>query len=188
MVAEFKISRFIYNWSGAWGTGTTYNRDAIVEYDGRTYLCLEPHTSTDFYTDLYFPVFPRWELLLDGRAWKNEWEPDTDYNLGNIVRYRGIVYICTTAHTSGSSQIDLVNWTTYSKSSYWSKDWQVDTIYHIGDIVKYGGIVYRCIINHTSDSTTSGGLEVDLIGSPKWEIVNDGIDYKGEWNSSGKKQ
>ncbi len=185
-MAEFKSGRLRFTWRGQWSTGTFYNRDAVSQFNGKTYVCLEPHDSTDFYADLNFinqagASTPRWTQMLDGKVWKQEWEPNTEYSLGNIVTYGGVVYVCTTEHTSGSSVIDLTKWTTYSRFDKWNNAWSTSTAYGIGDIVKYGGIVYRCVTNHVSDGSASNGLEAD---QSKWEVVNNGIDYKGNFNLS----
>jgi hypothetical protein len=189
MPAEFKISRLIYTWSGEWATTTVYKRDSVTQYEGKMYLCLEPHTSSaNFYTDLEFPVFPRWQIMVDGKVWKTDWEPNTFYSLGNIVRYGGIVYVCTDAHTSGAEEIDSTKWDIFARYANWKNEWETNTVYGIDDIVKYGGITYRCIANHVSSSSVSSGLEADqgLDSSlEKWEIVNAGIEYKGEWSSTG---
>jgi hypothetical protein len=187
MASEFKIGRLRFTWKGEWNDATFYNRDAIVQYDGKCYVCKEPHTSqANFYSDLNFVTpslaqQPRWELMLDGVAWKQNWTPNTFYSLGNIVRYGGIVYVCIDEHTSGTTQIDLTKWTTYSRFDNWNSVWATATVYGLGDIVKYGGIVYRCILNHISAATTTLGLEPDL---GKWEIVNNGLEYKGPWTAS----
>ena len=185
-MAEFKIGRLRFTWAGAWATGTFYNRDAVASFNGKTYVCLEPHTSSTFYSDLAHITesgasTPYWTLMLDGSAWKAQWTPNTEYALNNIVRYGGIVYICTTQHTSGAQQIDLTKWTTYSTSDNWNNAWTTNYVYGIGDLVKYGGIVYRCITNHVSAATTALGLEVD---QANWSVLNNGIDYKGTWSSA----
>ena len=199
MAQEFKIGRLRYTWRGEWLVAAIYNRDAVVQYNGKTYICLEPHTAqADFYDDLYYITgegasTPRWLLTIDGRVWKNDWLPNTLYSLGNIVKYGGVVYICTVSHTSGPQELTIENWATYSSFDKWNGDWTVDTVYGLGDIVKYGGIVYRCTFNHVSASTSDEGLEANLSQNNSdyltgddstlgaWEVVNDGIDYKGEW-------
>jgi hypothetical protein len=199
MAQEFKIGRLRYTWRGEWLVAAIYNRDAVVQYNGKTYICLEPHTAqADFYDDLYYITgegasTPRWLLTIDGRVWKNDWTPNTLYSLGNIVKYGGVVYICTVNHTSGPQELTIENWTTYSSVDKWNSSWTVNTVYGIGDIVKYGGIVYRCTFNHVSAATTAEGLEVNLNYNQQpgndstlgaWEVVNDGIDFKGQWSES----
>ena len=184
MALEFKIGRLRFTWAGEWNDGVFYNRDAITQYEGKCYVCKEPHTSqSNFYDDLFFITgggasTPRWELMLDGKLWKENWQPSTFYSLGNIVRYSGVVYLCIEEHTSGLTQIDQTKWTTYFQFDNWNTDWTVGTIYGIGDTVKYGGIVYRCVEDHLSSATEALGLEAD---QAKWEIVNDGISYRSDW-------
>ena len=186
-MAEFKIGRLRYTWRGQWATATFYNRDAVVEYNGKSYICLVPHDSGDFYTDLTDQVnengasTPYWELMLSGNTWYSDWEPSTYYSLGNLVKYGGKIYTCTEHHTSGLRTIDLTKWTTYSNYDNWKTDWAVDTVYGINDIVKYGGIVYRCTTNHVSAATITLGLEAD---QAKWEVVDIGIEYKNLWTPS----
>ena len=186
-MAEFKIGRLRFTWAGAWTTGTFYNRDAVASYNGKTYVCLTPHTAADFYDDFYHvdPVdgspTPYWTLMLDGKQWKQDWLPNTYYSLGNIVKYGGIVYFCSIKHTSGASQIDLSKWTTLASFDNWHTSWVPSTVYGLGDVVKYGGIVYRCTANHLSAVNTAAGLEVD---QGKWDVVNNGIEYKGAWSSA----
>ena len=202
MAQEFKIGRLRYTWRGEWNSGITYNRDAVVQYNGKMYICLEPHTTqANFYNDLEFVTelgasTPRWLLTIDGRVWKQEWLPNTFYSVGNTVKYGGIVYICTIPHTSSLQELDIDNWDTYSSFDNWNNNWTVNTVYGVGDIVKYGGIVYRCTFNHVSAATTEQGLEANLsqnnfnyqtsddstLGA--WEVVNDGIEYKGTWSSA----
>jgi len=187
MAAEFKIGRLRFTWAGAWAAATFYNRDAVTQYNGKTYVCIEPHTSdTDFYADLRFITpaggnEPRWDLLLDGRIWRDQWLPLTDYSLGNIVTYGGVVYVCIAEHTSAAEEITLANWATYSRFDNWNSAWTTDTVYGLGDIVKYGGVVYRCTANHVSASTDVLGLEDD---QSKWAVVNLGIDYKSNWTTN----
>jgi len=185
MPLEFKIGRLRYTWRGAWVTGTFYNRDAVSQFNGKTYVCLEPHTAqADFYDDLYYirpedgASLPRWELMIDGRSWKQDWTPSTSYALGNIVRYGGVVYICIENHTSGATVIDLTKWTTYAQFDEWNNSWQTSVDYSFGEIVRYGGIVYRCIVDHQSAATELEGLEAN---QADWEIVNSGIEYTGDW-------
>jgi hypothetical protein len=187
MAQEFKIGRLRFTWRGQWAAAVTYNRDAIVQYQGKSYVCLTPHTSaTNFYDDLNFitgegGLAPRWDLVIDGRQWRDEWQPNTFYSLGNIVKYGGRAYLCVEQHTSGSSQIDISKWDTYSSYDSWNVNWSTGTVYGVGDIVKYGGIVYRCIQNHLSSVSAAQGLETD---QSKWEIVHEGLEYKSNWTAA----
>ena len=180
MAAEFKIGRLRYTWKGAWETATFYNRDAVSSFDGKTYVCLIPHTSSVFYDD-YNHVDPElgstpyWTLMLEGTAWKGEWQPLTNYTLGNIVLYGGSIYKRIVNAPSGAT-FNPANWEIYiGVNSNWTGDWVAATTYTLGDIVKYGGITYKCTLQHTSALL----LETDIL---KWEILELGIEFKGTWN------
>jgi hypothetical protein len=182
MAAEFKIGRLRYTWKGVWETATFYNRDAVVAINGKTYVCLVPHTSAVFNDDytnveLSGEVRPYWVLMLDGISWKGEWFPSTPYAPGNLIHYGGTVYQCVVNHTSVST-INLSNWDPYViTDSTWRANFTTNRFYKVGDTVKYGGIVYRCITEHTSGST-------EPLTYNKWEIVNSGIEYRGPWSAS----
>ena len=182
MAQEFKIGRLRYTWKGAWITATFYNRDAVASYNGKTYVCIEPHTSTDFYANYYNvessgEVKPYWVIMTEGTSWKGDWTPNTLYTLGEIVLYGGTIYECTTNHTSGLTTITLANWTIYYQvNSTWIGNFTNPRFYKIGDVVKYGGIVYRCTVEHTSTSTYPTYTN--------WEILDIGIEYKGTWTAN----
>jgi hypothetical protein len=187
MAAEFKIGRLRFTWAGAWTDGIFYNRDAVVEYNGKTYVCVEPHTSdTNFYDDLNFITgggasVPRWQLNLDGNTWKGTWQTGEFYSLGNLLVFGGAVYQCIEEHTSTTFDADILYWQVYLRSDKWNNEWQTSTLYGLNDVVAYGGIVYRCITTHNSAATTALGLEADLA---KWQVVVSGIIYLGDFQQT----
>jgi hypothetical protein len=193
-MAEFKINRLRYTWSGPWVTGTFYGKDSVVQYNGKTYACLIAHTAdANFYNDLNHTtpagaLTPYWQLTLEGRTWKNIWSTATFYSAGNIVAFGGTLYTCVTPHTSTAFASDAGNWTQYSQFTKWDAansktNWTTNTVYGVNDVVKYGGIVYYCNTNHTSSSLITSGTDPELTSGleadqSKWTVLNSGIDYK----------
>ena len=236
-MADFLLDRIRFKWRAGWTTGIDYTKDDMIYYRGRVYACLVGHTAgADIRDD-----FSKWELMLDGQEWRGEWQTDTIYGIGNIVkyygyiyrctgnhtsvvlanlglpndianwtlvattydwkntwtpatnydlgdviRYNGTVYLCTVKHLSASTEAlgledDQASWTTVVTSDNWAEDWTVSTRYTVNDIVRYGGIVYRCTQGHTSASEAEDGLEND---QSKWETVVSGIEYKGDWTTN----
>ena len=94
-MSEFRISRLRFSWVGEWIDQTSYNKDQIVQYEGKAYVCLVPHTSNSFYLDLG-AVTPKWDLMMTGQTWKGPWQQFTFYSLDNIAIFGGIVYKCNT--------------------------------------------------------------------------------------------
>jgi hypothetical protein len=184
-MAEFKISRLRYTWKGIWNSGTSYIKDDVIRYGGASWVCIRQHTASAFATDQVFlanqsdtDFSPAWIKMTDGYAFRNEWQSATLYNPGDIVINGGNLYLCITSYTSSSIFDDGINnWIIYNSGDAFKQLWSQNSRYSIGDVVKYNGIVYRCVEGHTAAST-SNGLEQD---QSKWEIVYEGIEYRGVW-------
>ena len=185
-MAEFKLGRIRFVWKGTWSSSTTYFKDDVVRYGGKTFICQEGHESdSDFYTDLNF-VPTKWNQLSDGQEWKGDWDIDTFYSVNDVVKYGGRLYICDTSHESASSftlglEDDQSNWDIFADGLDWKGDWTVSTRYKVRDVVRYGGYTYVCNTAHTSANIIPDGLEDD---QSKWDIFNPGIEYKGAWSNA----
>jgi hypothetical protein len=183
-MAEFKISRIRYNWRGNWVTGTTYNRDDVIKFGAKSWVCIRQHTAGVFEDDYTYLApgntlpSPAWEKMTDGFVWRRDWTPSTLYNVGDIISYGGSLYSCKTSYTSGAFfDTGIANWDVYANQAAWNRAWAAATRYGIGDVVKYNGIVYICTAGHTSQTITVG-LEGDI---DKWSIVYQNIEYRGDW-------
>ena len=173
-------------WRGNWATTTYYTVGDIVKFEGYLYQCITSHTSTNLVNTQLPADIARWRLVATTYNWLNEWAAGFYYDLGDVVRYNGIVYICSTKHLSaGTNALGLeqnqASWTVVTTSDDWHIDWMTQTRYRVKDIVKYGAIAYRCLQGHTSAATDTLGLEAD---QSKWEIFLEGIEYKGDWNNN----
>ena len=192
-MAEFKLGRIRFVWKDSWSPSTTYYVDDVIRYGGRTYICAVGHTSdsTNFNTDLsYNPT--KWNQMSDGQEWKGDWATSTFYKLNDVVKYGGLLYLCTESHTSNASlgsgsagaetatglEVDAAKWDLYAEGFDWKTDWTVLTRYKVNDLVKYGGTTYVAKTAHTSSETTADGLEAQ---QAYWDYFNQGIEYKSDW-------
>ena len=69
-MVDFVLGRLRFKFKDAWSTSTAYIRDDIVTYGGRSYVCLDNHTSSSnssggFYSDKDSNSY--WELMNDGK-------------------------------------------------------------------------------------------------------------------------
>ena len=174
-MAEFKLGRIRFIWKGSWAGSTSYLKDDIVRYGGRTYVCVTGHTSTsNFYTDE-----SNWNKFSDGQEWKNDWTTGTFYKQNDIVAYGGILYICNTGHTAGSIlENDQEKWDLFATSIEWRSTWLAGQTYKANDLVKYGGNIYFCNTGHTAAATDALGLEANIVS---WDLFSEGVDWKGPW-------
>jgi hypothetical protein len=194
-MAEFKLGRLRFVWKGTWTTGTAYVKDDIVKYGGSTFVCVQGHiANANFDVDL---TATKWTVMSQGQEWKTApWTTGIVYKVGDIVKNGGIAYIAVENHTASTEEntgfyddLDEGYWNIYSEGFDWKGDWTVSTYYRINDIVRYNSIAYICVDAHTSDSAEIGspgeaaldGLEVD---QSKWEILTEGIKWRGFWSNS----
>ena len=182
-MAEFKLGRIRFVWKNEWATATTYYKDDVVRFGGKTYVCQVGHTSVaDFNTDL--DISPtKWNLMSDGQRWRDDWSVSTVYQEGDLVKYGGGIYVCVDAHTSAATttsglENDSTKWNLFIEGTDNRGDWAVSTRYKLNDIVRYGGINYICITYHTSAADTTLGLENNIAN---WQVFSQGLENKGDW-------
>ena len=194
-MADFKINRIRFTWKSDWVPATTYTKDDIVRYGGKSYVCLVGHdAAADFNTDLNYintatqpdEAEPKWTLWFDGYEWKNNWATSTFYKLGDYVKYGSIIYICVASHTSAATaalglEANLGAWTRYAATDDWKANWAPATRYKLNDFVRYGGTVYRCNLGHTSAVNSTLGLEADL---GKWDVITYAYDWQTDWKTN----
>ena len=152
-MAQFKLGRIRFVWKGTWSTAYGYIVDDVIQYNGKTYICVVSHTSGTFSTDLANAT-PRWNLMTDGVSWSGDWATSTTYEPGTIVKYGGLVYICKTKHTSAATaalglETNAAAWDTFATSFAWKGTFAGATRYKVNDLVKYGGYIFVCNILET---------------------------------------
>ena len=130
-MAEINLGRIKFIWKGDWTASTLYYKDDIVRKGGNAYVCVSKHTSSSlFVTDLA----GSWNKLSDGQQWKNDWTVSTYYNENDVVKYGGLLYIATTAHTSTSRRYDarlpadISNWNVYAEAFSYKGNWTTNYI------------------------------------------------------------
>ena len=174
-----------YAWKADWAIGTFYSEGDIVKYKGYIYQCINSHTSSPVIS-LGLPVnADDWILYQTTYNWLHQWTVSTYYDLGDVVRENGVVYICTEKHQSAATADEgladaIVNWSIVTRSDNWRGDWTPSTVYRFDDVVRYGAILYRANTHHTSASDTALGLEDN---AALWNEVHIGIDYKTVWTT-----
>jgi len=169
-------------WKADWSQATFYKINDIVRYGGIIYICKTGHTAqATLEADQ-----SKWDQFATSIDWKDNWVAATVYKANDLVKYGGNIYICNTGHTAAATNAlgleqDILKWDLFSEGQDWKTNWAINTRYKINDIVKYGGTIYVCNTGHTSNAAASSGLEAD---QSKWDYLNKGIDYKGEWVNS----
>lgn len=196
-MADFNLERIRFRWKGDWTVSTQYVKDDVVRYQGKTYVCVAGHESdaNTIYPDANLVgQYARWELMFDGNQWRTDWLADTQYNLGDIIKYNGYLYQCIQEHQSTNivSQgpvDDIEKWTIVATTYNWLNTWtpsvdgppEVLQYYNLGDVVIYNGITYICTEKHIAANSTYLGLEFD---QDKWATVTRSDNWRTDWATS----
>lgn len=196
-MAEFKITRFRYTWTGDWDTTVaTYYKDDVVYYQGSSWVCIRQHSPTVFATDQsYTPVgetnaVPAWTKTTEGREFLGPWTSSTRYDPGVLVISGGNLYLCITSHESSTYfNTNADKFEIFATGHNFRNTWTASTRYSVGDAVRYNGYTYQCTLEHTS-GTASEGIIVgnnDAIEDSTletWTPLVENYTYVGEYQTS----
>ena len=196
-MAEFKISRFRYTWQGEWDTVTaTYNKDDVVLYQGKAWVCIRQHAPSTFGADQsYTPAgetnaTPAWVKMTDGRKFLGDWADNILYDEGVLVRAGGNVYIALATHTSAAQfATDILKWEVFATGSNFRNTWLASTRYRVGDVIRYNGYTYQCVLEHTSgtvsDGVIVGNADLDADSTAEtWNVVVENYTYVGTYTAN----
>jgi chitodextrinase len=155
---------------GNWSNNTLYEPGTLVRIGGNIYLCLVSHTSSStFNLDII-----NWEVFAVGSNFRNTWETNVRYNVGDVIRYNGYTYQCIFEHVSSDEEDGIVvgiidaednpifddstseAWKPVVENYYYAGEFQLDVKYKKNDLVKYGGSILKCIFEHTSGTQSLG--------------------------------
>ena len=188
-MAEFRLGRLKFNWTGEWQPNRAYVLDDIISFRGNTYVCVVNHSSTgsvEQWEDVDLNAdTPKWELYVPGIRNAGSWQPNTFYAKNDLVRYGGNIYICKDNHTSPSNQNLFYltnfagNWDLFYSGTENKGTWQQNTWYKVNDLVKYGNNIYLCNLGHTS--TTAFDIT-------KFTLYLESVKFEDSWDSSTEYQ
>jgi hypothetical protein len=169
-----------YAWRDQWQASTLYNPGDVILYSGVLYLTTVSHTSSGvFDNDLSnFTVYG------SQIAWTADWQTNTRYGIGDVVKYGGKVYRCIQGHQSSGIEPGLENniddWEILYEAIEYRGDWATGTRYRDNDLVKFGGTLFRCKKPHTPGSDSTLNFDQDEF----WEIELPGFQPSGVWNET----
>ena len=171
-MAEFRLGRVKFNWTGNWSPSKSYLIDDIAKFGGNTYVAVANHTSVastvDFYSDL-----SNWNIHIEGLENRGVWTTDTYYRVNDLVSFGNVIYRVTEAHTSEGTFIDRTKVQEYVAGFKAEGDWNNGTEYQQGDVVNYNGSSYVALT--TSIAGFNPPENVGTGTDAKWSILADGL-------------
>jgi hypothetical protein len=162
-----------YVWTGDWESTTAYKIGDIVKLNGNVYICVTNHTSGANFN----PADGNWETYVDSTKFRQDWTQNTNYELNDIVRYGGTVYLCINKHTSSNNaaglEANLASWEVYYSGVEYRGEFTGYIKYKINDLVLYKATLLRCTTAYTS---------THVFDETKWAIELPGQLYQGDWD------
>ena len=149
-----------------WVAQRDYKIGDLVAYDAKIYRCIVNHKSTnDFSADS-----GDWEELSPTINQIANWGQGKKFDVGDLVMYDNVLYICNTVHTSG---------TTFDRTKFDAvgnlgtiPNWAKNTQYYKDQVVEYDNTLYRAIDDHKSTNDSGGYFGSD---DAHWELVYSNI-------------
>jgi hypothetical protein len=173
-----------FNWSNAWSTNSRYKVRDLITYGGYTYVCNTAHVSA--YTNNDATQSPvggleadqaKWDIFNAGIIYRNSWSGSSiRYRINDVVTYGADLWICTTAHTSTGSIIDVAKFAIFVNGFQFENSWDITTQYQVGDMVTYGGYTYT--------ATQNNSAQLPSTATSFWQPFTTGMSFVGDWNSS----
>jgi len=172
---------------GAYSDSTVggYKKDDVVYYEGGTYVCVRDTSSTiqddeklvrDDWDepDRKIINIEYWDQISNGFRWRNEWEKDTQYYWGDVVRRNNSSYYCIKMNTEVDPEFDYEGaWDDFVKGDTIPKDKKTLMLLGQSPIDWFGhpNIKGRVVaVELTLDNVQN---------EDEWRFLNNGWEYGG---------
>ena len=175
-MAEFRLGRVKFNWTGNWTPSKSYLIDDIAKFGGNTYVAITNHTSTASTSDFYQNDLGNWNVHIEGLEQRGDWTADTYYRVNDLVTFGNVVYRVVTAHTSEGTFIDKTKVVNYVAGFNSEGEWNLNEEYQAGDVVNYNGSSYVAITTSQAGFNPPEYLGIgNSDPNAKWRILADGL-------------
>ena len=153
-----------FYWTDRWTEATRYRKNDVVRYGGTLYVANAGHTSAANATLGLEADQSSWDYLHKGIEYLGNWAAGTRYKINDVVKYGGGLWICTTYHTAGSTNLaaDESNWAQFVEALEFEDSWNATDNYQPGDFVTYGGFSYVAITNNVGSKPSDTPTDWDL--------------------------
>ena len=176
-ISKWQIYATGQEWRNDWFPGSLYRLGDIVKIGGNTYICTTAHTadSVEFTNDI-----SNWQTFIEGFNYRSEWSTSTQYEIGDVVKFGGNLYITTIAHLSTGTSLSPTNFITLLEGQSNGGEYEAtNRLYKAGETVKYGGRSYICTQTYDVDVITSNPTDTNY-----WALLNTGFEWKGTWTNT----
>ena len=180
---------------GAWQPNQEFRANDLVKYGASVFRCIETHTSqatstqTDPDTGQSVTVIgfdsDKFQIEFPGFQFESEWDPSTQYQAGDIVRYGGVLWYALRPNIdSDPFQLpddSTIDWIELSASYNFRGEWGLEREYKKGDVVQRGGQLFLAL--RDVGRNDGAGSVADYLDPDWWELLIPGSKFSDEWDA-----
>lgn len=164
-----------FNMSGAWNSTISYQVGDAVSYGSKVFVCIVDSPSGKDPEGIDGTTY--WSQFADGIQWEGEFNPAVSYQINDVIKYGGSLYIATKKVIANSNTLptDTTYFNVFINGISPQGVYSSTTTYKPGELVAYGANIYQ------ATNTTTNNLPTD---TTNWNVFLTGTSFKGIWNNA----
>jgi hypothetical protein len=170
MTQLIDLGKLRFYFAGLYNPATVYELNDVVKFGGNVYVYIYALAASDKVpTNTTY-----WSLMIEGLKFSGQFNPSTEYKVGDGVAHGSTVYISIKTGT-GNTPPNAEYWSKITDGIQFEGAYSGSASYQKNDIVTYGGNTYIAVQDTTNNKPT-----VDAY----WDVLTEGIDATGVYNDS----
>jgi hypothetical protein len=165
---DWQIAAKGINFLGNWSSTASYKTGDVVRRGGNIYVALLDTDITADGSSQDYLDSTNWELLVPGQNWKNFWQADQRYAVGDVVIYLGNTYVSNLEHDSDNENFPGDNGSGFF---YWDLVLQAGS--QAGLIARGDLLTFDLSRLPSGDGSTFGSAAVTIGESGQLVSIND---------------
>ena len=165
---------------GEYSNGTYYKVNDLVKFGNTQFRVLTGFASTVGFATFVGSAFAT--EYVSGFLSEGQWNPSTEYQIGDVITYNGSSYVAITTAPAGEVPVEYIDtkWQVLSEGINGSgiSTYSDNNTYYRGDLVQIGGDIYRLVVGTASSINPVGSA------STIWAPFNTGLNYVGSYNTT----
>ena len=190
-------SNDLSNWSlqsegvrsvGEYADSTYYKVNDIVKFGNTQFRVLTGFASTVGFATFVGSAFAT--EYVSGFLGEGQWDPSTEYQIGDVITYNGTSYVAITTAPAGEVPVEFIDtkWQILSEgiNGLGISTYSDATTYYRGDLAQIGGDVYRLKAGTSQGFNPIVGFGTTTVGaaSTVWSLFNSGLNFVGTYSTT----
>ena len=178
--SDWEVVSRAYEYKSEWTQSIRYKINDIVKYGPSLWICTTPYTSGQTFDETKFT------LWIPGVESEGVWDPNDQYQIGDVVSYGGYQYQSLTINVNQIPSLNSDDWENINQGFRWLGNYNENQAgdssieyYRPGDVVRLGGNIYVALQDNIESEPGIDPADWELIGqNDEWTNTwEDGREY-----------